>query len=238
MVRYTRANSHDVPYFHLFSHQIQERKSELFFDTTTGQVVCSECWDDAKDGANDYDHLPYGHAKRGAEAYARYDDGDEAAEFRLSVRTAVIVDGAPLEESALVAEAQKLSKRFSKELYPGFSKCGQGDEEGAQDGTDESDGSDSEEWLKHYDGCDLKQQYATKMDAAALDAATMDATEWMQQRWCRWCGRGCRGSGVDACECSSSECSSSECSSGECSSSECSSGECSRMDAAESTQQQ
>ena len=51
VVRYKQVNSP----FHPFSHQIHERKSELFFDTTVGRVVCSECWDDAKDDANDYD---------------------------------------------------------------------------------------------------------------------------------------------------------------------------------------
>ena len=131
-------------------------------------MVCSECWDDTKDDANDYEHLPYKHAKQCAEAYARYNDGDEAAEFRLSVRTAVIVDGAPLEESVLVAAAQKLFKRFPKELHPGFSKCGQGV-------TDESDGSDYE---------DYEDEYAAQ-DADDTDADGTDNSDGSYAEWCQ-----------------------------------------------------
>jgi hypothetical protein len=94
--------------------QIEERKSVLFLDNTCGAVTCSECWDWAKDASDNYDRFPYKHAKQCAEAYARYDDVDEAAQFRLSVRTAVIVDGAPLEESALIAAARELFEELDQ----------------------------------------------------------------------------------------------------------------------------
>ena len=65
-----------------------------------------------------------------------------------------------------------------------FSKCGQGDEEGAQDGTGESDGSYSEEWLKHYDGCDLTRDLSecSSSECNISECSRVDAAEWVQQQ--------------------------------------------------------
>jgi hypothetical protein len=125
----------------------------LFFDNTCGAVICSECWDYAKDASDKYDHYPYQHAKRCAEAYAEYDDGDEAAEFRLSVRTAVIVDGAPLEESALVAAAQELFKGFSKERCPAENAA----QEAAQNATQNESARQVGRWKSHDCSMDYSQ---------------------------------------------------------------------------------
>ena len=101
-----------------WAERTEEKGSMLFFDSTIGAVLCSDCWDYYPYASDDFDHYPYEHAKLCAEAYARYDDDDKATEFRLSVRTAVIVDGAPLEESALVAAAQEVYEKVDRELYP------------------------------------------------------------------------------------------------------------------------
>ena len=101
-----------------WAERTEEKGSMLFFDSTIGAVLCSDCWDYYPYASDDFNHYPYEHAKLCAEAYARYDDDDKATEFRLSVRTAVIVDGAPLEESALVAATQEVYEKVDRELYP------------------------------------------------------------------------------------------------------------------------